>query len=336
MSVKATIVIPAYNARATIGEAVSRSLSQGQKGLDVDVIVVDDGSTDGTAEAAGSAGATVIRQANAGPASARNRGWQAATGEVICFTDSDCIPATDWLANLLQGFSDWRVGAAAGSYDIANSDSWLARWVHREILERHERMPILVRAFGTYNVAIPRYVLEATGGFDPSYRRASGEDNDLSYRILKGGWHIAFRVEARVAHHHPERLWRYLKAQFCHGFWRAKLYREHPDMISGDDYTRTRDRLESILVLANLVLAGLLPLGVHFSLPLLLGGVAGYLFLHLCWPLRWWLQEGKADALPYAGVTALRGFARTLGLCAGLLRFAVGPRGANHEARNTG
>jgi glycosyltransferase involved in cell wall biosynthesis len=333
---KVSVVVPAYNAAHTVSRAVEESLAQAGDEIAVEVIVVDDGSTDDTAQRAAAAGAKVISQANAGPASARNRGWQAATGQVVCFTDSDCVPASHWLATLLQGFTDWRVGAVAGSYDIANSDSWLARWVHREIMERHERMPALVRAFGTYNVAIPRYVLEATGGFDPSYKRASGEDNDLSYRILKMGWRIAFMPEARVAHHHPERLWKYLKDQARHGFWRMKLYRAHPDMMSGDDYTRRRDRLEPILVLWIFLLAGLAPLRVYFSLPLLLGCMAGYLALHLSWPLRWWLQRGRVDALPYAGVTALRGFARTLGLCAGLLRFAVGARGAEHEAKNIG
>jgi glycosyltransferase involved in cell wall biosynthesis len=319
---KVSIVIPAYNAERTIAKAVVESLAQAGRGIAVEVVVVDDGSSDNSAEVARSAGARVISQRNSGPAAARNRGWRAATGEVICFTDSDCVPAPDWLASLLQGFMDWKVGAVAGSYDIANRDSWLARWVHREIMERHERMPAFVRAFGTYNVALPRYVLDATGGFDPTYRRASGEDNDLSYRILKMGWRIAFMPQAKVAHHHPERLWKYLKDQARHGFWRMKLYRAHPDMISGDDYTRRRDRLEPILILGMVFLAGLAPLGVHFPLPLLLGCMAGYLLLHLPWPLRWWLQEGKAEALPYAGVAALRGLARTLGMCAGLVRFA--------------
>jgi cellulose synthase/poly-beta-1,6-N-acetylglucosamine synthase-like glycosyltransferase len=241
---------------------------------------------------------------------------------VICFTDSDCIPATDWLANLLQGFTNWRVGAVAGSYDIANRDSWLARWVHREIMERHERMPALVRAFGTYNVAIPRYVLEATGGFDPRYRRASGEDNDLSYRILKMGWRIAFTPQARVAHHHPDRLWKYLKDQARHGYWRATLYLNHPRMMAGDDYTRGRDRLEPLLVLGMVGFSILALLGVPLCGTLSAIFFTTFLCFQLSWPLRWWLQEGKAEALPYAGVTALRGFARTLGLCAGLVRFA--------------
>ena len=318
---KVSVVIPAYNAERTIGEAVVHSLSQSKGSIEVELIVVDDGSTDDTAARAESAGATVVRQENTGPAAARNRGWQSASGTFICFTDSDCIPIAGWLENLLDGFTDSQVGAVAGSYEIANPSSWLARWVHQEIMERHKRMPPFVRAFGSYNVAIPRHVLRATGGFDPVYRRASGEDNDLSYRIIKKGWRIAFRPQAKVAHYHPEKLWRYLMEQYRHGFWRAKMYKDHPDMTGGDDYTRLRDRIEPILVLGILGFLLLVVFGLaHFAWPLVFV-VVFYSSIQLSWPLSWWLGEGKADALPYCGVTFLRGFTRTVGLAAGFLHF---------------
>jgi len=320
---KISVVIPAYNAESTIGQAVAQSFAQAKGGLEIEVIVVDDGSNDNTAEVSESAGARVIRQHNSGPASARNRGWESAGGRFVCFTDADCIPSPDWMINLLEGFTDMTVGAVAGSYDIANDNSWLARCVHQEIIERHSRMGSSIRAFGSYNVAIPRYVLEATGGFDPSYRTASGEDNDLSYRIIQKGWRIAFRPQAKVAHHHPERLWRYLKEQYRHGFWRAKLYKEHPNMIGGDDYTRLRDKFEPILVLGITGFSVLALLGITSFVWPLFAILLAYACIHLAWPVRWWLGGGKAEALPYAGVTFLRGFARTIGLCAGILRFGL-------------
>jgi glycosyltransferase involved in cell wall biosynthesis len=325
---KVSVVIPVYNAQQTIGEAVAHSLAQTKGSLQVELIVVDDGSTDDTAAVAESAGATVIRQQNEGPAAARNRGWQSARGTFICFTDSDCIPTAGWLEKLLDGFTDPQVGAVAGSYEIANTSSWLARWVHQEIMERHIRMPPFIRAFGSYNVAIPRHVLQATEGFDPVYRRASGEDNDLSYRIIKKGWRIAFRPQAKVAHYHPESLWQYLMQQYRHGFWRAKLYKAHPDMTGGDDYTRLRDRIEPILVLGILGFSLLAVLGItRFMWPLFFLLVL-YCSIHLSWPVSWWLREGKADVLPYGGVTFLRGFTRTFGLGVGFLRFGLkkGPK----------
>jgi len=318
---KVSVVIPAYNARSTIGQAVAQSFAQARESLEVEVIVVDDGSDDDTAKLAESAGAKVIRQENAGPAAARNQGWKAATGQVICFTDSDCVPTAGWLENLLAGFTDMQVGAVAGSYEIANASSWLAQWVHQEIMERHKRMPPFVRAFGSYNVAIPRYVLQATGGFDPKYRRASGEDNDLSYKIIKKDWRIAFRPQAKVAHYHPERVWKYLKEQYRHGFWRAKLYQDHPDMIGGDDYTRLRDRLEPIFVVGILACAMLAVFGIIGSNWPLLVLLGAYTAIHLSWPISWWLGEGRIGGLPFAGVTFLRGFARTAGLCMGIFQL---------------
>jgi glycosyltransferase involved in cell wall biosynthesis len=318
---KVSVVIPAYNAERTIGQTVEYSLAQAREPLEIEVIVVDDGSKDDTVKVAKSAGATVIRQENTGPAAARNRGWKSATGQVICFTDADCVPSAGWIENLLDGFSEERVGAVAGSYEIANSSSWLAQWVHREIIERHRRMPPFVRAFGSYNVAIPRYVLDATGGFDSAYRRASGEDNDLSYRIIKEGWRIAFRPQARVAHYHPEKVWKYLLEQYRHGFWRAKLYQDHPDMIRGDDYTRMRDRLEPILVLGILAFLILTVFNISGSIWLLLILLGAYAAIHLSWPINWWLGEGKIEAFPFAGVTFLRGFARTAGLCMGIFQL---------------
>ena len=138
---KVSVVIPAYNAQKTIAETVEQSIAQAKGPIEVEVVVVDDGSDDNTATIAESAGATVIRQENTGPATARNQGWMSATGQVICFTDSDCVPIAGWLENLLDGFSDGKVGAVAGSYEIANNSSWLAQWVHQEIIERHKRMP---------------------------------------------------------------------------------------------------------------------------------------------------------------------------------------------------
>jgi glycosyltransferase involved in cell wall biosynthesis len=320
---KVSVVIAAYNAQNTIAQAVTHSLAQAKGPMEVEVVVVDDGSTDDTAAVAENAGAKVIRQENAGPAEARNRGWKTATGQFICFTDSDCIPMPDWMENLLDGFTDQQVGAVAGSYDIANGNSWLARWVHQEIIERHKKMNSFVRAFGSYNVAIPRYILRATGGFDSGYYRASGEDNDLSYRIIKKGWRIAFNPEAKVAHYHPEKLWKYLMEQYRHGFWRAKLYLDHPDMTTGDDYTRLRDRLEPILVGGIVGFLLLAVLGITGFIWPLLVFLAAYTSIHLSWPMSWWLGEGKADALPYAGVTFFRGFARTVGLCTGIFQFGL-------------
>ncbi len=225
------------------------------------MIVVDDGSTDRTAEIVRSfARVKYVHQPNAGPAAARNKGVQTAQGKFIFFTDSDCVPHDDWLQKMMPHFHDPKVAAVSGSYGIANKNSWLAQCIHAEILYRHHKlMPQYPKAFGSYNVAIRKAVFESVGGFDTHYRYASGEDNDLSYKIIKAGHKIYFERAGLVDHHHTESLKRYLFEQFRHGYWRLKMYMDHPQMVGGDDYTFLKDILEMPLALFGLIGLALFP-----------------------------------------------------------------------------
>lgn len=317
-----SVVIPAFNAEETISEVVHAAIEQ-DLAAGLEVIVVDDGSTDQTANQAEQAGARVLQQSNQGPAAARNAGWHAAQGEVVLFTDSDCKPHKDWAKRLLSGFTNPGVGAVAGSYGIWNPYSWLARNVHEEIKNRHAKMGGSIRVFGSYNVAIKKEVLEKLNGFDDNYRRASGEDNDLSYRMLKAGFTIDFHPEALVDHLHQESIFRYLKEQARHGYYRMLMYRTHPEMITGDDYTGIKDMVEPPLALILLVLVPL-ALIMDGSLSLLALGLAlAYCLLQVIdLKGKGWHAAGSQRWL-YAGVTFFRGFARGLGMLAGLLRFGL-------------
>jgi glycosyltransferase involved in cell wall biosynthesis len=312
---KVSIVIPAYNAEGTVGLAVSAALAQGCP--DCEVVVADDGSTDGTAYAIRRYPIKYVRQDNKGPAAARNLGWRASSGEVVIFTDSDCVPQPGWTRALVTGFRDDRVGAVTGSYGIANPDDVLPRLIHEEIKDRHFKYGDTVKFFGSYNVAIRRSVLEETGGFDEGYRRASGEDNDLSYRIIKAGYKIAFSPDALVSHYHTTGLAKYLKEQYTHGYWRMKLYKAHPDMAGGDDYTRIKDVVEPPLALINLCFILFLTL-----MPQAFALTALMLFvMQVPAAARIAIRRKAASYLLLAPVTFLRGYARGLGMFLGLIRF---------------
>lgn len=322
-----SVVIPAYNAARTIGAAVAAALAQDLPPHEV--IVVDDGSRDATAELLRGSPARCIRQENAGPAAARNAGWKASGGEAVLFTDADCVPRPDWARRLLEGFADAEVGAVTGSYGIANPGCLLPRLIHEEIRLRHRRYASRVRFFGSYNVALRRGVLEATGGFDESYRRASAEDNDLSYRVLAAGSRIAFAPAALVDHHHTERLRAYLREQATHGYWRVKLYRDNPSMMRGDDYTRAKDILEPPLALATLAAAAAVPLAAA-PFPILAALLA---LLQLPSAVGMARGRGEASYLWFAPLGFVRSFARGLGMAAGAVwggrlprRRAPGPR----------
>ena len=264
---KVSIVIPAHNAAATLGECLAASINQTY--TDREVIVVDDGSTDATPEIARKFPVTVLQQPKSGPAAARNAGARVANGEIVAFTDSDCIPHCDWVSRLIQGFSE-DVGAVGGTYGIANSGSMLARIIHNEIRGRHARFSYEVDFLGSYNLVVKRDVFNALNGFDENFRAASGEDNDLSYRIHDAGYALRYAPAAVVDHYHPERLVPYLRAQMRHGFWRMKLYANHPKRSGGDKYAGIFELVSAslgfLLILAFFLIPWPFLAGIPFGL----------------------------------------------------------------------
>ena len=324
-----SIIIPAYNAEATLRQCLEACLRQTHTATEL--IVVDDGSTDGTAEIARSFEAVSYSlQNNAGPAAARNVGAAMAMGEIIAYTDSDCIPAEDWIEQLLTGFTDGVV-AVGGTYGIANEDRLLARLVHYEIVERHAAFADQVDFLGSFNVAYLKENFHALGGFDESFRMASGEDNDLSYRLQDAGGVLGFKREAGVVHYHPVAFWPYLRVQGRHGFWRMKVYAKHPAR------TRTGDRYAGFFELAgiplSLLILALLPTFLSIGVAtghtrLYAGCYALFLILYYGWhlPRAARLLHGRpwGERLLFAGLISLRDWARALGMLGGIMTVKKG------------
>ena len=114
--VKYSVIVPAYNAGKTIGDCLGALTRQSLVPAVYEIIVVDDGSKDGTAEIVKTFSVRYLRQANRGPATARNHGAREARGEIILFTDSDCVPSADWIAEMTKPFGDPDVVAVKGAY----------------------------------------------------------------------------------------------------------------------------------------------------------------------------------------------------------------------------
>jgi len=317
-----SVVIPAFNCQKTISQTIQALLRQSYKGL-IEIVVVDDGSTDDTKKIIqGFPMVKYVYQNNAGPAKARNRGFETSKGQVVFFTDSDCIPHQDWIETMLEGFEGARVSVVCGSYGIVNRENLLARCIHQEIRFRHLKlMPEYPKAFGSYNFCILRRVFDEVGGFDASYRRASGEDNDLSYKVLKKGYKIRFQKEALVDHHHPERLGKYLREQFQHGFWRVKMYQEHPQMIQGDGYTFWKDAVEVLLVFLCWASLIFLSRDRNLSLYALIFFNIILLMLEFLFSLR--IVQRISEVFYFSIVMCLRAFTRTLGFSTAFLVLPV-------------
>ncbi|GAH56283.1 unnamed protein product [marine sediment metagenome] len=131
-----SIIIPAYNAEKTIKECLSSFTNQSMSRNKYEIIVVDDGSTDRTCEIAKKYKVNIISQKNSGPAVARNRGAQEARGNILIFTDSDCIADKFFIENMVSPFSDSEVVGVQGCYK-SKQRKIIARFIQIEIEKRH-------------------------------------------------------------------------------------------------------------------------------------------------------------------------------------------------------
>lgn len=313
-----SVIIPAFNASATLGECLGALARQAGPHPDFEVIVVDDGSTDDTAAIALDAGVRVERIAHAGRAAARNHGAQVARGSILLFTDADCEPRSDWVARLSEPFQDSTVAGARGVY-LTRQRSLVARFVQQEYEDKYRRLEPLqsIDFVDTYSAAYRRDVFLAHGGFDASLR--FDEDQEFSFRLSNQGLRLVFAPEAAVYHNHTVSLGAYLRKKLGIGFWKAAVVLTHPNKLARDSHTPLSQRGQLLLLYAALALAVPAAFGaLSFWFPV--GAVLALTATTL--PFAW--RAARKDR-PVAWVSPVLLWGRTLalglGFAAGLLRF---------------
>jgi cellulose synthase/poly-beta-1,6-N-acetylglucosamine synthase-like glycosyltransferase len=242
-----SVVVPVYNGAATLGACLAAIAHQTVPSADYEVIVVDDGSTDGSARIARAHGVTLLRQPHAGAAAARNRGAARARGDILVFTDADCEPAAGWLAAIVAPFHDPRVAGAKGAYRTRQR-SLVARFTQAEYEEKYDRLARHARIdfVDTYAAAYRRDVFLAAGGFDPAF--LLDEDQELSFRLAAAGHVLVFAPDAIVYHHHPPTLAAYVRRKFGLGFWKVRVHLRHPARALRDAYTPWTQKAQLALV----------------------------------------------------------------------------------------
>lgn len=196
-----SVVVPTYERHASLLGTLD-ALREQDLGEAYEVIVVDNGSTDGTAALLArrrDPGLRVLRlDRNAGPGPARNAGWRAARAPVVAFTDDDCLPDPGWLravAAAVAGGADVVVGRTEADPTALAAAGPFSHWVRVEA-----PMPW----FPTCNIAYRRDLLERLDGFEESFTArlgsSFGDDTDLGWRALERGAEARFAPDARVVH----------------------------------------------------------------------------------------------------------------------------------------
>ena len=200
----------------------------------LEVVVVDDGSSDATPQVARELGAILLESGavGGGPALARNKGASVATGEILAFIDSDCTAAADWLSELLPSFSDKELAAVGG---------WVDGMYHVSALDRYEAVMSSLnlgrremsagRGGDTFylpscNLLMRKAAFAAAGGFRSELQ--VGEDVDLTWRLRDAGRKIQYLPSGTVYHAHRSRIWPFMRRRFDYGTSEGLLQQLHP------------------------------------------------------------------------------------------------------------
>jgi cellulose synthase/poly-beta-1,6-N-acetylglucosamine synthase-like glycosyltransferase len=314
-----SIIVPGYNVEDVVGACLESLLDQTLPRASYEVIFVDDASIDNTRQvvAAYDSIRLLTLGENRGQATARNKGLEVARGELVLFTDADCVPASNWVEAMMAPFDLPEIAGTKGIYRT-KQEALVAQFAQVEYESRYDMMrrQRYIDFIDTYSAGYRASVLAEVGGFDPRFR--IDEDQELSFRLAAAGYKMVFNPKAVVYHRHPATLKRYLERKYDIGYWKAFVLVLHPGKAVADSHTPQRLKLQ-------LPLTGLFGLALVSALiypPLIwVALLSSLLFLATAWPLiQKAAQRGPKLGLLAPGLILLRALALGLGLVAGFLR----------------
>ena len=289
---KVSVVVCSYNGARTLRDCML-SL-QDLHYPDYEIILVDDGSKDDTqAILREFSGVRNIQQKNRGLSVARNVGIAAATGEVVAFTDSDCMVDRDWLYFLVHTLLSSDFAAVGGPNISPPATNWIQATVGAA--PGSPSHVLLTDTIAEHvpgcNMAYHKWALEMIGGFDPEYRKA-GDDVDVCWRIMQLGYQIGFSPAAVVWHYRRFEVKTYFSQQVGYGEAEAMLRYKHLQYFGptgsaiwhGNVYSQVR--MDSV-----------------FTRPVIYHGIFGTGLFQCIYPKRYNPWAGLLSSLEWLGVT---------------------------------
>lgn len=318
LSPSVSIIIPAHNNEKTIGQTLESLKTLEYPRAKIEIIVVDDASTDRTGKVALQHGCRVIkREKKGGCAPAKNTGVAQARNEIVAFIDADVFVTKDWLRELVAPFKDSSVGGVGGRIkNEFRKNNALEKFIEYDNYYRTRKVE--AKSVPGSNSAYRREIFDIVGKMDPYI----GEDPDFCYRVSSRGYKLVYIQKAVVYHPYPNDVVTYLKKQVYYAWQRVLIYLLRPEcrsIMTKDEQTPKSIIIQPfvwMLLVLSLLFVPFFNFVVYFSLFLFL------LLIVLSAPLLRYVYGKEPKIVPYSlGISFPRSFAYALGIVQGVLSF---------------
>ena len=236
-----SIIVPVYNGENIIGACLKSLLAQDYPKDKYEVIAVDNNSKDKTADIIKEYSVHYLFESKVqGSYAARNTGVRHAKGEILAFTDADCVADKGWLKKGIMGFVGGKIGCVAGSIKGYEPANYIEEYlIKREILSHKKESSGTVLPYAkTANAFYRKEVFDKIGLFEE--RWASGGDADLSWRMqLKTDYKILFKPDTVIFHKHRSTLCSLFQQCSTWGIGSTLLYKKYPDLMPKRTWRQT-------------------------------------------------------------------------------------------------
>jgi glycosyltransferase involved in cell wall biosynthesis len=243
-----SVVVPVHNSEKTVERCILSLLELNYPKESLELLFVNNASTDRTSDILNQYGDEIhiLYEGKRGPAAARNKGLLNARGDVIAFTDSDCVVDKDWLQNIISPLEDPLVGVVGGqilSKRPCNEIEEFGDYIHDHNKAINVYKPPYVI---TMNWSSRLSVLKEVSLFDESFMRC--EDVDLAHRVSQSGYSLVFKPEAIIYHRNENTLGGLFREGFLHGFYSVQTLKRHRTFLKNFGHRRFDGRTYTAIV----------------------------------------------------------------------------------------
>lgn len=225
-----SVIVPVYNGEKIITECIQSLLNLDYPKEKLEIIIVDNNSNDNTKNIIKNYPVKYLFERKSGSYNARNMGIKNSNGEILAFTDSDCIADKNWIKYLIRNFNDPRTGGVGGNVIAFQPESIVEKYQSKTALIQEnfvkEKPPYIVTA----NAAYPRDALIKIGLFDGSLY--SGGDADIGWRLHWAGYEIKYEPNAVVYHKHRSTIFSMAKQYFKYGMGYTIYFKKNRERLN--------------------------------------------------------------------------------------------------------